>query len=472
MQIIKLKIFNYLGLSNYAIDELGQLNRITGDNGLGKSSVVKAIREAFSSSGVDPELIHLGSDKAEIIVRLDNEVEIFRTITQASNTAKVTIRGEPVAKPQSFLNSLLGPINFDPTAFIRLKDMSRVKMLLSAMPLVVAPGDIIAIITKNKIELESMWETNYDFENSADFSKHGLIVIQDIAKKVYDRRAEVNRDLTRRKKSIEQDRLDLGETPNAEEFKGFDINEAAEELAQQREANNSLDKDKQTLDDLRRQNEEVTKEIERLEKQLAQAKKNKAELVERGKTLAASIEEREAYDTKILSDRIASYNKYQEVLVALKNISKREAELEKDAETHTALDDLHKVLVNEVPKDLLAKMKLPVPGLEIKGDRIFVDNVNIDKMSASEQIDLAFEIATSLAGDLKLICMDGFESVVGKNRKKIIAKAEEKAKKGYQFVIAEAVEDAPLQIETAKVEAEDMAESEEGETQTSSAREF
>jgi exonuclease SbcC len=448
MKILKLKIFNYLGITNFAVDKLGQLNRITGDNGLGKSSVVKAIREAFSSSGVDPELINIKGEKAEIIVRLDNDIEIFRTITQASNTAKVVVKGEPVGKSQTFLNSLLGPINFDPTAFFLLKDGPRVNLLLSAMPFRITADEIRELIDWTK----ELWNNSFFAESDIDYSKHGLIVLSNLQKIVYDRRHEVNLDLTRKKKAIEQDKKDLGETPKADTFKGFDLDKAVEELSKQREHNNSLANDKHTLESLREQDAAKQDEIERLEKQLKRAKAEKAEIVEKGKALVASIKDRGIYDTKALQDQISEYNRLQEVLIALKNIDKRQEELEEDIELHRGLDDLHKLLVNEVPKALLSKMELPVEGLEIKGDQIFINGININKMAASEQIDFAFEIATALAGELKLICMDGFESVVGNNRKKIIAKAEEKAKQGYQFFIAEAIEDAPLELTSENIE--------------------
>ena len=130
MRITKLKIQNYLGIACFETDNLGHLNLITGDNGVGKSTILKAIREGLESSGKDPDLIHGNEDRAEIFIELDGKIEIERRITPTSNTVKVTEDGEDVKKPQAYLNAIAGPLAFKPVDFFKADIKAQRRMLL------------------------------------------------------------------------------------------------------------------------------------------------------------------------------------------------------------------------------------------------------------------------------------------------------------------------------------------------------
>ena len=130
MKITKLRILNFLGISRLSIDRCGKINRITGGNGTGKSSVLKAITAAFKSSGVDPMLIRTDEDKAEILIELDNNVTIERTMTSRTNTARVTVGQEPVSSPQTYLKSLFSSLSFNPVEFFLADKKERRRLLL------------------------------------------------------------------------------------------------------------------------------------------------------------------------------------------------------------------------------------------------------------------------------------------------------------------------------------------------------
>jgi len=77
MKITSLSIRNFLGISQLKSGSLGKMNIVVGDNGTGKSSVLKAIQEAFRSSGVTPDLIRVGADKAEILIEIDENFSVL-----------------------------------------------------------------------------------------------------------------------------------------------------------------------------------------------------------------------------------------------------------------------------------------------------------------------------------------------------------------------------------------------------------
>lgn len=64
------------------------------------------------------------------------------------------------------------------------------------------------------------------------------------------------------------------------------------------------------------------------------------------------------------------------------------------------------------PQEIIASMELPVEGLGIDSDgNITVHNRPIKNLSTAEQLDLAIDIARATAGELKIICIDKFESL-------------------------------------------------------------
>jgi hypothetical protein len=220
LKITKISVKDYLGIAFWKADKLGKLNRITGGNEVGKSSLLEAIKEAFKSSGNDPGLIRIGEDKAEILICLNSGIEIQRKISMAGNTVKVTKEGQPLDSPQAFLNELIGGFPFNPIAFMMAKKKQRREILLSAMPFTLKYETIVELLpTLEQVAAEGTF----------DFSKHGLEVLADIQKHVYDRRHEQGIEVDQLKKSIRQDRQDIPETLDEKKFEGFVLNAFIEE---------------------------------------------------------------------------------------------------------------------------------------------------------------------------------------------------------------------------------------------------
>jgi len=438
MKITKISILNFYGLSAFRADKLGKLNRLTGDNGVGKSAVVLAIKEAFKSSGVDPFMIKAGADKAEILIEVDQKMLINRQITQTANNVNVTVDGQPVNKPQTYLTSLLGlGSNFNPVDFFSPKqpkgmtpERYRRELLLSAMPFNVTPDDLQKILWPDgQPDLSGYIEWD-----NIDFSQHGLIVLTEIQKQIYERRHEIGVDVTRQTKSIEQDKLDLPPTVNAERFKGFDLNKKVGELSAAKVAIGQQESDIQSLGNLRKRAESISDEIEHHKQEILRLESELQGTRETGVKLKEKIEAFVAPEVTTLEADVAQYETYQKLIHRLNDIERRQKQLEQTSTERDALDELYKSLTTKVPKRILADIKLPVDGLEIDGDNILINGVAIDKLSDSEKIKLGLDIARALSGKLKVICIDRFESLDGK-AKKLFEKAARDDDFEYFFTI-------------------------------------
>jgi len=81
-------------------------------------------------------------------------------------------------------------------------------------------------------------------------------------------------------------------------------------------------------------------------------------------------------------------------------------------------EELAKVLTariekgRELPAELLKTAAPPIPGLSVDGEgKIRIGKTLIDGLSEGEQLQLAFRVAKAQAGELKLICLDGWNKI-------------------------------------------------------------
>ncbi|MBV4436706.1 AAA family ATPase [Clostridium tyrobutyricum] len=97
-----------------------------------------------------------------------------------------------------------------------------------------------------------------------------------------------------------------------------------------------------------------------------------------------------------------------------------------------------------LPQDLLKTAKMPIDGISVdeKG-LIRIKGTLIDGLSDGEKLELAFKIAKAQAGDLKVICLDRFESLRS-DQKAILESAMNDE---YQYFITEHTDGSEMEIE-------------------------
>lgn len=430
-KITGIRILNYLGIEALVVDDLGKFNKIIGANEVGKSAVLEAIREAFKSSGVDPNLIRIGEDESEIMIEIDHSIIVERSIKEGSNKVKVTDGGLPIKKPQTYLDDLIGPFIFRPVDFFKSRGRERPELLLSAIPFKLEPEFL-------RISLNwtpDLWEANIFELTEVDYDQHGLDALDDVKTRVYDKRRELGRDVERLMKSIEQDKQDLPETLDGAKFKKFDLENKmeevrkAEQLIQKKKSLESqIDYRKNTIESLEGDIEDLRLKIAKLQEEL------KAAILDRDSNMV-KLEE---FDSSILEvadtvkTEIAAYEQYRTLAHRFEDIERRGEELGKVEEAHKAADDLYILLNNEITKKILGEIDIPIEGLELRNGDIFINNVAIDKLSTSEKMRIGVKIARALAGELKIICLDGYESLDLEVRK---AFEEEAADDGFEYFL-------------------------------------
>ncbi|MBR9648709.1 AAA family ATPase [Clostridium tyrobutyricum] len=97
-----------------------------------------------------------------------------------------------------------------------------------------------------------------------------------------------------------------------------------------------------------------------------------------------------------------------------------------------------------LPQELLKTAQMPIEGISVdeKG-LIRIKGTLIDGLSDGEKLELAFKIAKAQAGDLKVICLDRFESL--RSDQKAILKSAMNDE--YQYFITEHTDGSEMEIE-------------------------
>jgi AAA15 family ATPase/GTPase len=389
MKITKVTIHNFLRLKDVEMNP-SHTNVIVGKNKQGKTSILKAIRTAFTGEA-DSSSIRIGEGKAEITIELD-DLLIKRSITEKGNYLDISNKeGFKMPAPQKYLNGILGTFSFNPVEFFDKKAVDRKKYLLNAIKLKITPEELQAYTG------ESLGGIDYD--------AHALEVVETARKFYYEKRTIANAEKSKKEKSL----LDLTSTIP----EGFDpasvSEEAIEKLRgaiQTDEMNKQKHEDNQKyLVSLQKNETDIVAQIATLQEKLKSVQTEIVEVSQKKFDFSDDMALASAKDAlKALEDKRA-------IVFTVKRADEVRAELTTVMKEAERLDAVVTKLTKEVPADLISKAKLPIEGLTISGDEILINGVNIDNMSSSEQLKFGLQIVKALNGDFKVICVDGIESL-------------------------------------------------------------
>ena len=389
MKIAKLTITNFLKLKDVEMNP-SKTNVIVGKNKQGKTSILKAIRTAFTGDA-DATAIHMGAGKAEITVELD-ELTIKRTLTEKGNYLDISNKqGMKMPAPQKFLDGILGTFSFNPIEFFDKKAIERKKYLLNAIKLTITQ-DELAEYTGEKLM-------------GLDYDAHALEVVEQARKWYYDKRTIANSEMTKKERALAELSAKIPD--------GFDPSKVSEEhISKLRDAiqKDELEKEKQDAHNkrvamLQKDEKDTIAEIERLQEKL------KGVQAEIATAITVTFDVSDDMTIDAAKESLAKLEGQREIVYTVKRVQELRGELDtaiKDAEN---LDAVVVKLTKQVPEDLIKKAQLPVEGLTIIGNDIFIGGVNIDNLSSSEQLKFGLQIARALNQEFGIICIDKVETL-------------------------------------------------------------
>lgn len=406
MKIQHLKIENILGIQNLELTPGGTLTEISGDNGLGKTSILEAVKAA-TQTGHDATLLRKGADKGEIVLVMDNGIELHKRVTATKSSLDLVKDGKKIPKATDTIKGLTDLLSVNPVDFLTAPKKKRVEVLLEAMPIEADPTRLEQIT---------------GIPVTAQPGVHGLALIEMLHQQVYDDRTGTNRAVKEKESTINQLELAMPEAPGGMEGDEDDLRAKIDQAQAARDAETRRIDTK--LSGIRNDSAARVQAL----KDEAQAKidaiRNElAESVERERSTLADIESKAAKQrqkavdafneaAQPLSTAIAAIAANRDAAakrkVTLETIANMEAEahdLREDAKKQTdaltALEAYKSELLNS----------LPIPGLEVRDGEVLRNGISFDRLNTAQQVDIAIEIAKLRAGDLAICCVDRFEAL-------------------------------------------------------------
>lgn len=379
MKIAKLRISNYLRISDIEMNP-SHTNVIVGKNKQGKTSVLKAIRAAFTGDA-DSSSIRIGESKAEITVELE-ELTVRRSITAKGSYLDITNKdGFKVPAPQKYLDGILGSFSFNPVEFFDMKASDRKKYLLRAIDI---------RVTKESLEgMVGMSLTGLDFD------RHALEVVADAHKSFYDRRTLANAEVSRKQKAVAELAAKIPDGFDPSLFDEARVNDLRAKIT-----SNETRKAHQAA--LKREETDLINRCETLRKQYAAEMAKLTSVKETLKGLEIS-------DTTALESELADIEKMRSLAFEARQVDGLRKELSEAMTEREKLDAVVQKLAKEIPQALVSTAKLPVEGISITDDDVLVNGVSLDNMSTSEQLRFGLDIVRHLNDTFKVICIDGVE---------------------------------------------------------------
>jgi len=427
--IKRVTVQNFLGIEELDVKP-SKVTILTGKNGAGKSSFLKAIEAAFHAKGQQVKLIHDDEDSARILVDL-GDMQVARGITQAGGN-NLTVRSShgKYDKPQSVLDALTGtPLTFNPVEFFNAKPDEQRGMILSAVPIDVSQADLMG------------W---FDRVLPVDTNQHGLDVLAAAEKCLYDERKEANGVQKERENTVEVLQTEIPEGFDSAAWRGVDVSDVHAEIqaAAEAQAKKAVWEKEKTR--LAHAHETLEASIIELKRQLDEKEKDMTVLAEECNDADMQFAAIEIPDASDANAKLQEYTDAKANLDKLDRLAAADAQLVEASEEAIKLDELVK-LIRAKPAELMAAANLPIEGLEITPDDIKLNGVSITTLSDSERLLFALDVVKALNSQFKVICVDGVEKLDEENLEIFFSAI---ADDDYQYFVAQVGEGDELQVET------------------------
>ncbi len=401
-RIIGLAAENFLRLKavRLAFDPAAHALELTGENGQGKSSVIKAIWTALGGAKAlqqTDEPVHEDADKAVITLDMapaddaransPRRIRVTRTVTAEGGwSLKIwTPDKGSFPSPQAILDSFFNTLCFDPSEFLRMKAELQSKVL---------------------IDLAGVRE-------SIDTLKAKRQV-------VYDQRTDVNRDLKRAEARLEELAMPAANTPDEVVLADLLLQIEAARQVEERCADT-----RQALQDLYQAHAEAKADVVRLEAELAAARERVTQLVEQGKEKKLAVDALKPSGLETLRAKLATAEADNVLAREAKTYRETSAEVERlqtQSETLTASIDA----VNDEMSRVLLGAQLPIAGLAITEDgTIRYRDRPFAQASDAERLEVSLAMGAAMHPRLKFLALREASMMTERTRDRVKAWAAE-----------------------------------------------
>lgn len=469
MYIKKLELLNFQVIEEFSGDFEGNVYFITGENELGKSTLLKAISVLLT--GNRDEVLKNGAKKgfAKAIIGDDGEnYEVELRMTEANPRGTLTIKSQKTGMSsdnKSMLQSIFGYQDFDAVEFSQWSETAegrrkQVEIVKSLLPVEVQKRIAEIDVETKRIKEGDRKEANATLKmyqtiisNTEKEVAPGEMVkyAKPIAMEALMDEQKVEAQLIEKAKTVRQSRDQRIEQLAAipQRLADVETNYQAEATAIQISAAENLDEYKQAIAEAKKRFKEKTEALEKRTFTAAETRQKSIEIIEGEKT---DLETRKANADKWLSEYEKSNPEANDTATRVKNAEEHNRKHAKVAEYNKNVD-LKKAVEKKIAdleskteklaterETLIKNSKLPIEGLNFTDEGLELNGVPFapGKVSDSQIMEVAAKLIICKNPKVKVFRVGRGESL-GKNRLQSLIQLAKKS--GYQGFIEQVVRD-------------------------------
>ena len=473
MRITKIKIRNLFGIKEYEQD--GKSVELDGSNGVGKTSVIDAIRYALTNKSDRDYIVRKGETEGEILIETDTGLRINRkSRTNQADYKSVKQNGAEVGSPETFLRDIFTTLQLNPIEFM---EMDKKKQNATILDMIEYDWDV------NKIK-----EWFGEIPSWVSYDQNILQILDDIQSEkgeYFTHRQDVNRDIRNKKAFIDEIAQGIPACYDVEKWKTASTSDLYHQIEQIRNDNQMIEKaqmlkdardskirsfeaDKQiaksALDtEFSNRSHQIDQDILKLnngikalqtEKEgLAAQKQDKLELINQKyetnvAKYDAEVAEYAPYidkEKKDVSDLVKDAE-YMEKMKGHINEYNRMTDLQNEVEELSAesMDLTNKIeKARTLPGEILQNCNIPIEGLTVENGIPLINGLPVSNLSEGEKLDLCIDVSIQKPNGLQIILIDGTEKLSTGLREKLYRKCKEK---GLQFIATRTTDDDAMTV--------------------------
>lgn len=475
MKITQLKIENLYGIEE--IDLNGKSVELIGSNGVGKSSVLDAVRLALTNNSKRKYIVRNGQTEGRVYVKLDNGITIDRKKrTNKSDYKSIKDEnGNEITSPEAFLKDIFTPLQLEPVEFLSMSEQEQNRILLN-------------LIKFDKDKQQFITEKFGENISWVDYSDSILEILNQIQAKdgkYYIDREEINRNARNAQAIVNDIAKDIPEGYDAEKWRAYSLSTTYSDLNKFKEYNAKIDKSiaykqnyettvaglKAKLDstlaminnnksdrkralnaniaDLRNKITLLEKDLQNIDNEfLIDENKAKADYDQEIARLSENIKianewsVKEKLETDTLENELKIAEEMKNHLNEYDRMIEMQHNVEKLREQSERLTDKIE-LARKLPGEILKEVEIPVRNLTVQDNIPLVNGLPVGNLSEGEKLQLCVDVTLGDKNNLKLILIDGTEKLSEENRNKLYEICKEK---GLQVIATRTTDEDILNI--------------------------
>ena len=237
LKITKLKIRNLFGITEYEAG--GESIELSGKNGVGKSSVIDAIKYALTNKSDRKYIVRNGETEGEVLIETDTGLRINRKArTNQADYKSVKNNGVEVGSPETFLKDIFTELQLNPVEFMSMTEKQQ--------------NAIILDMIEYDWDVTKIREWFGEIPAWVSYDQNILCVLNDIQSEngeYFKARQDINREIRNKKAFVEEIASTIPVGYTLEKWENASAGEIYQQIERIRKENEEIQKAKSLLEE-------------------------------------------------------------------------------------------------------------------------------------------------------------------------------------------------------------------------------